>query len=177
MMTHAAPQFTPTQLIDAGRRAEAEGRPDLAVQFYRHVTENFAEAAQAAEAHGALGRIGPWQPNGGTAQQAAVHRGPRRQGPGRHHYPTGRSLTHVFVVLGWLVALAGIALLPAYLMLRIEDAAPSRAELLPMAGGAAATVILGLALVLGAHIARALFDQASAARDLLALERTRHGLE
>jgi hypothetical protein len=86
-------------------------------------------------------------------------------------------LTHVFVVLGWLVALAGIALLPAYLMLRIEDAAPSRAELLPMAGGAAATVVLGLALVLGAHIARALFDQASAARDLLALERTRHGLE
>jgi hypothetical protein len=175
-MTHGAPQFTPIQLIDAGRRAEAEGRPDLAVQFYRHVTENFAEAAQAAEAHGALGRIGPWQSTGGVTQQAAVHRGPRGQGLGRHRYATGRTLTHLFVALGWLVALAGIAMLPAYLMLRIEGAALS-AELLPMAGGAAGIVLLGLALVLAAQVARAQFDQASAACDLLALERARYGLE
>ena len=55
-MVHASPQFTPAQLIESGRRAEAEGRLDLAVQFYRHLTEHFAEAVEAAEAHGALGR-------------------------------------------------------------------------------------------------------------------------
>ena len=53
-MVHASPQFTPGQLIESGRRAEAEGRLDLAVQFYRHLIQHFAEAVEAAEAHGSL---------------------------------------------------------------------------------------------------------------------------
>ena len=73
MLTHAAPQLTPAQLIDAGRRAEAQGRADLAVQFYRYLTEYFAEAVETAEAHNALGRIGAAQslPRIATAAAAA----------------------------------------------------------------------------------------------------------
>jgi hypothetical protein len=46
--------------------------------------------------------------------------------------------------------------------------------MLPLAGGAAGGVILGCGVVLVAHIARALFDQANAVHHLLALERERH---
>ena len=178
MMTHAAPQFTPTQLIDAGRRAEAEGRLDLAVQFYRHVTENFAEAAQAAEAHGALGRIGLWQSSSAAGPQAGAYQPlPRRPASGRDRYAIGRALSRFFDIMGWLVALGGPAAVAAWLFLRAEDAGLPRLELLSLAGSAAGSLILGLGIILAAHIARALFDQASAARDLLALERARHGLE
>ncbi len=178
MTTHAAPQFTPTQLIDAGRRAEADGRPDLAVQFYRHVTENFAEAAQAAEAYGALGRIGPWQSSNVTGPQAGAYQALRRHpASGRDRYAMGRTLARFFIIMGWLVALGGPAAIAAWLFLRVEDAGLPRLELLSLVGSAAASLILGLGIILAAHIARALFDQANAARDLLALERARHGLE
>jgi hypothetical protein len=173
MVSHAAPQFTPTQLIDAGRRAEAEGRLDLAVQFYRHVTENFAEAAQAAEAHGALGRIGHWQSSSAAGPQAGAYQPLRRRpGGGRHRYAVGRALTRIFDIVGWLVALGGPAAIAAWLFLRAEDTGLPHLELLPLAG-AAGSLFLGLGITLAAHVARALFDQASAARDLLALVRDR----
>ena len=57
MPAHAAPQLTPALLVDAGRRAEAEGRPDLAAKFYDYLTRHFAEAVEAADAHSALARI------------------------------------------------------------------------------------------------------------------------
>jgi hypothetical protein len=172
MVSHAAPQFTPTQLIDAGRRAEAEGRLDLAVQFYRHVTENFAEAAQAAEAHGALGRIGHWQSSSAAGPQAGAYQPLRRRGGGRR-YAVGRALTRIFDIVGWLVAVGGPAAIAAWLFLRAEDPGLPRLELLSLAAGAAGSLILGLGITLAAHVARALFDQASAARDLLALVRDR----
>jgi hypothetical protein len=174
MVSHAAPQFTPTQLIDAGRRAEAEGRLDLAVQFYRHVTENFAEAAQAAEAHGALGRIGHWQSSSPAGPQAGAYQPLRRRpGRGRDRYAVGRALTRIFDMIGWLVALGGPAAIAAWLFLGAEDAGLPRLEVLSLAGSAAGSLILGLGIALAAHVARALFDQASAARDLLALVRDR----
>jgi hypothetical protein len=77
-------------------------------------------------------------------------------------------------LLGWLLALAGLGAMPAYLLLRAEEAALSRAEVLPMAGSAAGSLLLGFGVVLAAHLARALFDQANATRDLVALERARH---
>jgi hypothetical protein len=177
MMTHASP-FTPAQLIDAGRRAEAEGRPDLAVRFYRHLTEHFPEAPQAAEGHGALGPIGIWQPdNGGGGPAASSPAQRRRPPPGRDRYVAGRALARGFGLLGWLLALAGPAGLPAYHLLHAAAGGLSGAEWLPMAGGAAGSLVLGFGVVLAAHIARALFDQAEAARDLVALERARQGLD
>jgi hypothetical protein len=176
MITHASPQFTPAQLIDAGRRAEAEGRPDLAVKFYRHLTEHFAGAAETAEAHGALGRIGVWQTDPGNGAPAAARGILRRPPPsGRDHYIGGRALARLLGLLGWLVVLGGPAGVPGYLILRAEPAALSRAEVLPIACGAAGSLILGIGVVLAARTARALFDQANAARDLVALERARQG--
>src|SRR5262245_34191072 len=176
MLTHA-PQLTPAQLIDAGRRAEAQGRPDLAVQFYRYLTEYFAEAVEAAEAHNALGRIGAAKslpliarprPAGSPHAAPAVRRRFRLH---TDPYRTGRALTVVLGAIGWLVAVAGTAAVPTFLLLRAEQAGPSPIEMLPLAGGAAGGVILGCGVVLAAHIARALFDQANAVLHLLALER------
>jgi hypothetical protein len=59
----------------------------------------------------------------------------------------------------------------------VEGACPVHPEVLPMAGGAAGSLILGFGVVLAAHVARARFDQASALRDLLALERAKLGLD
>jgi hypothetical protein len=178
--THAPPPFTPAQLIDAGRRAEVEGRPDLAVQFYRHLTDNFTGAAETMEAHGALGRIGVRQPEGDVGAQAAPRRTLRRRPPsGRDRYAIGRAVTRFFGLLGWLVALGGPAAVPACLVLPVVGGAcPAGPEALPMmAGGAAGSLILGFGVVLAAHVARARFDEANAVRDLLALERAKLGLD
>jgi hypothetical protein len=191
MLTHA-PQLTPAQLIDAGRRAEVQGRPDLAVQFYRYLTEYFAEAIEAAEAHNALGRIGAAQSLPLMARPQAArgaptaHPGPH---PGAHTirrrlvyrrdpYRTGRALTGVLSASGWLVAVACTAAVPTFLFLRAEAAAGlSTVEVLPLAGGAAGGVIFGCGVVLAAHVARAFFDQANAVHHLLTLERERQGLD
>jgi hypothetical protein len=183
MLTHAAPQLTPAQLIDAGRRSEAQGRPDLAVQFYRYLTEYFAEAVEAAEAHNALGRIGATQalpliakprPAPSVAAAPAARRR-RALGPllRRDPYRTGRALTALLGAVGWLVTMAGAAAVPLFLLLRTDQADPSPVEMLPVAGGAAGGVILGCGVILASHMARALFDQANAVHHLLALERER----
>jgi hypothetical protein len=187
MLTHAAPQLTPAQLIDAGRRAEAQGRADLAIQFYRYLTEYFAEAVEAAEAHNALGRIGAAQSLPRIAKpqpQPAPMRDAqrilsRRRRPElgrelrRDPYRTGRILTALFCAIGWLLAVAGTGAVAAVLLLRDEVAGLAPIAMLPLAGGAAGGVILGCGVVLVAHIARALFDQANAVHRLLALEQER----
>jgi hypothetical protein len=175
MTTHAGVQLTPAQLVDAGRRAEAEGRPDLAIRFYGHLTRHFADTAEAAVAHGALARIETLPPDASARPPAAAPSAPRALPPERDPYATGRALARALGVLGWMLALTGPAGLPAYLLLRAEAAALTRAELLPLAGGAAGTLILGFGAILAAHIARAQFDQADAVRSLVALERVRLG--
>jgi hypothetical protein len=173
MMTHTAPQFTPHQLLDAGRRAEAERRPDLAVQFYGYLVEHFSEALEAAEAHDALERIGAQARVAATAVQARPQR--RRQAPAPDRYASGRMVARILHTLGWALTLAGPAALAAYALLHAE--AFSRAALLPVAGGVTGGLILGLGVILAAHIARAQFDQASAAHELVAMERARLGLD
>jgi hypothetical protein len=183
MLRHAAPQLTPAQLIDAGRRAELQGRPDLAVQFYRYLTEHFAEAVEAAEAHNALGRIGAAQSLPLIARPQPVlgahsgHNVRRRLVPRRDPYRTGRAMTAVLCAIGWLLALVGTGAVPAFLLLGVGAAGQSAVEVLPLAGGAAGGVILGCGVVLAAQVARAFFDQANAVHHLLALERERLGLD
>jgi len=176
---HASPQFTPAQLIDSGRRAEAEGRLDLASRFYGHLTEHFADAPEAAEAHGSLGRIGVarsqtrlWS----APPRAGAARAPRRRpADRRQHYRIGRGLAVLFSVFGGVLALAGLAALPAYYLVGAQGLL--LVGLLPMAGGAALLFIVGSGIALAGQIARALFDQAGATRDLLALERAKLGLD
>lgn len=56
-MQQQAGQFTPEQLIVAGRRAEAQGQPSYAVQFYRYIAEQYPSTTEAYEARDALYRL------------------------------------------------------------------------------------------------------------------------
>ena len=213
-MANASPQFSPAQLLESGRRAETEGKVDLAAQFYRHLTDHHAYTAEAAEALNGLGRVGAvqsqiWQPVGngahtngngyanghvnggahfnggsayanGNAQIAdAGYRAPRparatRRRPvaPRDHYRAGRFMARAFSALGWLIVLggalaAGLYFLPGSPLLHFE--------ILPVLGSSVAAVVTGLAVVFSGQVARAVFDQANATRDLVALERAKYG--
>ena len=74
-MPQGSPQFTPRQLLDAGLRAEAEGKLDHANQLYRHLTDHYAYTTEAAEARNGLG------PPRHRRRPAAVGR-ERRRGAG-----------------------------------------------------------------------------------------------
>jgi hypothetical protein len=54
-------QYTPVQVLQAARRAEAEGKMDYALQFYRHLVEHHAMTAEAQEAREGLFRIAEWR--------------------------------------------------------------------------------------------------------------------
>jgi hypothetical protein len=196
-MLHVPTQFTPAQLLESGRRAENEGKLDLAVQFYRHLTDNFAYTAEAAEAHNALGRVGAaqsqiWQPagnihvngNGAHHNGSSMHangvqaatpargaRPPRRRPVAPcDHYRTGRAMARIFSGLGWLIVALGVLLPLLYL---VPDT-PLRMFGLPyVIGSAVGVVFTGFLAVFSGQIARAIFDQANAARDLAALERAK----
>jgi hypothetical protein len=57
MVVQASPQVTAAQVLDAGRRAEADGRVEYAIQFYRHLADYYAGAPEAAAARDALSRL------------------------------------------------------------------------------------------------------------------------
>jgi hypothetical protein len=56
-MQQQAGQFTPDQLIVAGRRAEAQGQASYAVQFYRYIADQYPSTTEAYEARDALYRL------------------------------------------------------------------------------------------------------------------------
>lgn len=56
-MQHAQAQFTPEQMIVAGRRAEAQGQPAHALQFYQYIADAFPSATEAYEARDAIYRL------------------------------------------------------------------------------------------------------------------------
>lgn len=231
-MANASPQLSPAQLLDSGRRAETEGKVDLAAQFYRHLTDHHAYTAEAAEARNGLGRVGAvqaqiWQPvgnggysngnghvnghinggshtppigppnggvyinggahlNGGSAYANgnapiadAGYRGARparatRRRPvaPRDHYRAGRFMARAFSALGWLIVLAGALAAGLYFL---PGSPLLHFEILPVLGASVAAVVTGLAVVFSGQVARAVFDQANATRDLVALERAKYG--
>lgn len=189
-MVHISQQFTPPQLLEAGQRAEVEGRLDLAAQFYRHLTEHFAFTPEAAEARNGLGRVGAtqsqvWHLNGATHSNGAAHtngaaRPQRRRAVApRDHYRTGRALARLVSTLGWLAVICGVMTPAAYLGLDhfAQAATFPRLGLAYVLTGAAGILGTGLLVVFAGQIARAVFDQANAARDLVALERAKFGAD
>ena len=50
-------QFTPKQVLDAGRRAETDGKWNYAIQFYQYVVAHHPSTAEANEADVALRRL------------------------------------------------------------------------------------------------------------------------
>lgn len=238
-MANASPQFSPAQLLESGRRAETEGKHDLAAQFYRHLTDHHAYTAEAAEARNGLGRVGAlqsqiWQPyghgahangngyvsnhpNGGAHVNGGAHAPPlappvnsggyangalhfsgagahtngsshvadagyrtprpmrpmrRRPVARRDHYRTGRFMARAFSALGWLLGFAGVLAVGLYFL---PGSPILHFGMLPVLGASAAAVVTGFAAVFSGQIARAVFDQANAARELVALERAEHG--
>jgi hypothetical protein len=176
-MPQRSPQFTPRQLLDAGRRAEADGKFDLAHQFYGHLSHHYGHTAEAAEGRQALARI-VWR-NGETAPAASWLSTARTGGTGHTahhgHYRVGRALAALASGIGWV--LVGLALLAIAAGMAAELAqvavlqgAGFGASMIPQAAGA---LFIGAFLLLLGEAARALFDQASATRELLAIERTK----
>ncbi len=51
------PQFTAVQIFQAAQRAEAEGRTDYALQFYRHIFEHYKAEPEAVEARNSFHRL------------------------------------------------------------------------------------------------------------------------
>jgi hypothetical protein len=60
-MVQTSMQFTPVQVLQAARRAEAEGKMDYALQFYRHLVEQHGTTVEAQEARKGLFRIAEWR--------------------------------------------------------------------------------------------------------------------
>lgn len=58
-------QFTPRQVLEAGRRAEADGKRDYAIQFYQHVLAHHGATSEAIEADDALRRMTVAEPDAG----------------------------------------------------------------------------------------------------------------
>lgn len=181
-MVQTSQQFTPPQLLEAGHRAESEGRLDLASQFYRHLTEHYAFTGEAAEARNGLGRVGAaqsqvWHSNGAAQANGAVRAPRRRPVAPRDHYRIGRALAKLVSGLGWLAVIFGLA--APTLHAALGHFAPSAG--LPTFGltqvliAAASAIGIGLLVVISGQIARAVFDQANATRDLVALERAKLG--
>ena len=79
-------------------------------------------------------------------------------------------MAHFFSGLGWLTIAAGV-LVPALYLL---PDTPLRVLGLPwVVAGAVGVMITGLLIVFSGQIARAIFDQANATRDIAALERAK----
>lgn len=81
-------QFSPEQILEAGRRAESEGRLDYALQFYRHLLDQHRSSREAQFALEALARLEPPRPQNGI--HASPHPGNgAAYGLERHGFQTG----------------------------------------------------------------------------------------
>jgi hypothetical protein len=225
-MAQGSQQFTPAQILEAGRRAEIEGRVDFAVQFYRHLMDHMPRTPEASVAEQALLRLAvqaaPGAPAGGGAanglyqgakpvpdgagpSMAATYSVPasaragaavRNIGPpppepeetarrklavprSRRRYRTGRFVARMFTFLGFFEIGGGALIL---CMVAVTQAGVTLPGLLSLIDGqtpliaiavGVVLILVGAGVVLGGQLARALFDQASATRDLAALSRPR----
>jgi len=187
-MLQAAPQFSPFQLLEAARRAEAEGHRDAAYQYYRQTVDQFAYSAEAAQAREGLARLNSaWQPNiwhlngapqsgdGASRWNGAARKARRPKLPApRNHYRFGSFLAGLVSLSGWLIAAAGVAATPVQLVLGRPEIGFGTGGVLAVGLGLAA---LGLVAVTLGQAVRALFDQANATRELVAIERAKAGLD
>mgnify|MGYP001059118819 CR=1 FL=1 len=189
-MLQAAPQFSPLQLLDAGRRAEAEGNVDAAFQFYRRTVDQYAYTAEAAEAFDGLVRLKarwrpqarrlkaappPSEPAGKESNATAPRKVWRSRYPApRNDYRTGKTLAQIVSATGWLIVAGGLAAAPVYHFLGQPMIVIG---LLGVLGAALLVAVFGLITAALGQATRALFDQANATRELVAIERAKSGWE
>lgn len=124
-MTNSTANFTAAQVLQAARRAEAEGKTEYALQFYRHLVDHYPDAPEAHEAREGLQRIARWRPPPPGPGLGGPERGPHQPGPRRGAAPMlpgadaptrdvdpyrfGRLASRVFGWLGGLITIAGFA--------------------------------------------------------------------
>ena len=221
-MAQGTQQFSPAQILEAGRRAEIEGRVEYAIQFYRHLTEHMPRTPEALVAEQALLRLtaqpapdpsaavgtmnGHYQgatslPGGSGSHMAASYGAPpssralvsaRSTGAAppeseeparrkfvmprlRRRYRTGRFVARAFTVLGFVEILTGAGLVGAGMLAKgppLPEFLAAQQQLVGVSLGLT-VFILGLVQVLGGQLARAMFDTASANRDLASYARAR----
>ncbi|MFZ4805761.1 MAG: tetratricopeptide repeat protein [Hyphomicrobiaceae bacterium] len=75
-MAQSKQQFSPDQILEAGRRAETQGQGEYAIQFFRHLVEFYPSSNEAAVAREALQRLAPR--NGEVAPSVARNGTPQR---------------------------------------------------------------------------------------------------
>jgi hypothetical protein len=192
-MPQGAQQFTPQQLLQAGRRAEADGRADLAYRFYWHLVDQYGYTPEAVDARNGLVRVGAvgqapqsghhvTNPSGakvpalapGEAWSSTARR--PRAGPALPvEYRSGRALAVLASGVGWTLIVgaavaAGVGAAAYVAPVAVLRDFKLTYGLLLYVGGALPS---GAALVLVGQAARALFDQANATRELAAMARTR----
>ena len=186
------PQFTPAQILDAARRAEAEGKLEYAMQFYRHIVEHHGAAGEAYEARNRFQKM---------LQQKRADEVHKRRGPPnlpmlvvqpqqsralpvempvepgfafRERYRAGTLMAQGSNWLGWLAVGVGTALGSAGVAGMPDGLAmPSLFGLPAGVVFGLAAVTAGLALVFVSQLALAVFDNANASRHLLAIERAK----
>lgn len=220
-------QFTPVQVLQAARRAEAEGKMDYALQFYRHIVEHYVSTPEAHDAREGLLRIAEWRwgearaldrqtpqpapapvaqhvqnntytanPDGRAAFAAQqVYEEPpvedqrmpqvisreamdETDGPENSpfwgRYRGARLVAFVLSSLGWAGVLGGVLIAIAASTGALAEVSVAGVWGLPLGvlfGLPAAAI--GLLLVVAGQIAIAVFENATATLDLLALERAR----
>jgi len=222
-------QFTPVQVLQAARRAEAEGKMEYALQFYRHLVEHHVSTSEAHEAREGLLRIAEWRWGearafGGQTSQPAPAPTPQasqntytaieggrsayakeqlyeepppvddqrmpqiisRERAGNFEgsdrsavsgrYRGARFAAFVLSSLGWAGVMGGILIAVAASAGAVAEVSAAGVWGLPIGtlfGVPAATI--GLLLVVAGQIAIAVFENASATLQLLALERVKIG--
>lgn len=224
-MVQSSAQFTPVQVLQAARRAEAEGKMDYALQFYRHLVEHHGTTSESQEAREGLFRIAEWRwgegrnanrqqsPSGQNGHQThtASQAGPAAYAPGAAYAPPARSeqgrmpdiitrevsghaddvgisvikeryraanfIALLITVLGWVCVFAGVlvgALAASGLVAEISVAGALGLPLGIVFGLPAA--LSGLVLIVAGQLAVAVFENANATLELVAIERAKAGL-
>jgi hypothetical protein len=177
-------------LLDAGRRAQAEGKPGLARQFYQHLTYYYGQTSEATEGRSRLSQLDVashpshlGRPKGmvprvvnGPMRPPEPTRRPRR---GARHDPNraGRAAAALVTGIGWLLIAAAVGWLALGVAADLTQARASRQEqpalMLTAILQSAGIVLVGAVTLLCGKAARALFDRARATREVVAVERAK----
>jgi hypothetical protein len=165
----AEPKYTAAEILEAGRRAEVEGRTEYAVQFYRHVVSSFAGTPDAAIAAAGLARLGATRPRVDRHGRPVLSRSVPSS---RHAFRAGR-LIAVLIECGGCLALA----LAVARVAVPDQLAGATHELARAAIDIPLELLItrGLAAILIGEGLRALFAGANAVRELVALARENVG--
>jgi hypothetical protein len=196
--TARSPSYSPAEILEAGRKAESDGRRDYAIQFYRHLTDYYAATPEAVQARYGLQRLAP-APSPEAPQSplsksleatvaAPVQPAPsagylapvvqdRREGYAAaplilpapaRGFVLGRIIAWALLIAGALLIVGGAGVL---------GYAISQGLFKPTPAGASAIVVApsmicgGLLLTLLGELCRAAFRAANASVDLAAIQR------